>query len=75
VKYFFQPGQKLICQRHKRPARDFGLLSYFARNVQLPQLLSVMDNLLSYSAYPAVRPFKTGINFIVRGPIAERTEK
>jgi hypothetical protein len=39
MKYFFQPGQKLICQRQNRPISDFGLLSYFARSLQLPQLL------------------------------------
>jgi hypothetical protein len=32
--YAFHPGQKPICQRQKRPANDFGLLSYLARNLQ-----------------------------------------
>jgi hypothetical protein len=34
VKYPFQPGQKFMCQRQKRPANDFGLLSYLERNLQ-----------------------------------------
>ncbi len=32
--YFFHPGHQLMCQRQKRPANDFGLLSYLARKPQ-----------------------------------------
>jgi len=38
--YCFQPGQKEICQRQKRPTKDFGFTSYFALMEQLAQLLA-----------------------------------
>jgi hypothetical protein len=55
VKYFFQPGQKLICQRQNRPAKDFGLLSYFARKVQLLHLLSAKITLHSIKRFSLIR--------------------
>ena len=45
VKYFFHPGQKLMWNRQNRPARDFGLLSYFARKAQLSQVWLAIDEL------------------------------
>jgi hypothetical protein len=55
VKYFFQPGQKLICQRQNRPAKDFGLLSYFDRKVQLLHLLSAMITLHGIKRFSLIR--------------------
>ena len=37
VKYAIQPGQKLMCQRQKRPRTLLGFLSYFALKRQVSQ--------------------------------------
>ena len=34
---FFHPGQKLMCQRQKRPIKDLGLVSYFFLIEQVSQ--------------------------------------
>jgi len=38
VKWRFQPGQKLMCQRQNRPKNDLGFLSYLARKPQFSHL-------------------------------------
>ena len=37
--YIFHPGQKLICHRQKRPAKDLGFVSYLALRVHSAHLI------------------------------------
>ena len=41
----FHPGHQLACHLHNLPRKDFGLLSYFARNAHFSQLWSDIENL------------------------------
>lgn len=45
LKYAFQPGQKLMCQRQNLAANVLGFWSYLDLKGQLPQLCSMMRGL------------------------------